>query len=347
MNKLAYIKYSHKEANHKIWNSLMGKYELLKKKNVALAYLWFPIACIVFGFVAVCSWVSCLILLSKNVRFTPHYLKASIDTSGMNPNETIKYLDTQYSDYKNKLSYGNIPLAKQKQIEATFDILYNQYKLPESDQKHVEIISNLSNLHQSVETSNQKILSIRHGVESISSQTNTISNDVNDIKLQTGSISEYTDRKLSEEKEMEERKIKKIQKETSKYNREKGRNLDTFESALSDKQIAILVKYCNEIPVFNVDITNKEMNKILYCAHSRPLQTTVNKYVALLFERLCDEKLICKTWKSVAMNHKCFISPNGKALSAKDLSSANATSGIIKPKIYDLVEECIQKIKEA
>lgn len=88
------------------------------------------------------------------------------------------------------------------------------------------------------------------------------------------------------------------------------------------------------------------MKAILYCTYSKPLQTTVNKYVALLFERLCDEKLICKTWNSIAMHHKCFISANGKDLTSKDLSSANATSGIIKPNIYDLIEECIEKIKE-
>lgn len=347
MKKSLYLKLSQQEANRKLQSLLVERYNYIRRKNWLLGCLYFPATYIAFSTVAIVSYMHRLVMLPKNFRFTPHYLRTVIRYENMTLVEVNAFLDFEFSEYRKKLSYGNIPFAKQKQIEATFDILYNEYKLPESDQKHVEIISNLSNLHQSVETSNKKISSIGHGVESISSQTNIISDDVNDIKLQTGSISEYTDRKLSEEKEMEERKIKKIQKETSKYNREKGRNLDTFESALSDKQIAILVKYCNEIPVFNVDITNKEMNKILYCAHSRPLQTTVNKYVALLFERLCDEKLICKTWKSVAMNQKCFISPNGKALSAKDLSSANATSGIIKPKIYDLVEECIQKIKEA
>lgn len=38
MNKLAYVRYSQKEANRKIWNYLMSKYELLKKTNIVLAY---------------------------------------------------------------------------------------------------------------------------------------------------------------------------------------------------------------------------------------------------------------------------------------------------------------------
>lgn len=330
MNKLAYVIYSQKEANRKIWNYLMDKYELLKKKSIVLTYLWLPIACIVFGIIAVVSWISSLILFRKKVRFTPHYLRACIETANMSQEQTIAFLDDEFSVYKNKLSYGNIPLVKQKQIEATFDILYNQYKRPESDQKHVEIISNFSTLHQNFQT--------------IGEETNR---DLNDIKQQTDVISGYTERKLSEEKELEERKLEKAQKETSKYNREKGRNLDSFESALSDKQLGILVKYCNQIPTFNIDITQAEMKAILQCTHTKPLQTTVNKYTALLFSRLSEEKLICETWKSVATKERCFLSAKGKGLNAKDLSSANSTSGIIKPQIYDLIEECIDKIKEA
>ncbi|MBF0761701.1 hypothetical protein IR148_11660 [Dysgonomonas mossii] len=327
MNKLAYVIYSQKEANRKIWNYLMGKYELLKKKSIVLAYLWLPIACIVFGFVAVVSWISSLILFRKKVRFTPHYLRACIETANMSQEQTIAFLDDEFSVYKNKLSYGNIPLVKQKQIEATFDILYNQYKRPESDQKHVEIISNFSTLHQNLQT--------------IGEETNR---DLNDIKQQTDVISGYTERKLSEEKELEERKLEKAQKETSKYNREKGRNLDSFESALSDKQIGILVKYCNQIPIFNIDITLAEMKAILQCTHTKPLQTTVNKYIALLFARLSEERLICSTWMGVADRGKCFASKKSKLLNYKDLSTAYATSSTIEPKVENLIEECIDEI---
>lgn len=330
MNKLAYIKYSQKEANQKIWNSLMNKYELLKKKNTVFAYLWFPFACILFGFVAIFSWISFLTLLFKDISFTPHYLKTSIETSGMSQEVIIQYLDTQYSNYKTKLSFGNISLEKQKQIEATFDILYKRYKIPESDKKHEEVISNFAAIQQTLQTSEKDI-----------------DENLNEIKQHTTSISQYTDRKQEEEKSIELRKIEKEKKAASRYNREKGRNLDSFESALSDEQINILVKYCNDIPVFSIDITDEEMKAVLHCIHTRPLQATVNKYVALLFERLCDEKLICKTWKSVAMNHKCFVSSNGKELTAKDLSSANATSGIIKPQVNDLIDKCIEEIKEA
>jgi len=126
MNKLAYIKYSQKEANQKIWNSLMNRYELLKKKNALLAYLWFPVVCILFGFVALFSWISFFTLLLKYNRFTPHYLRTVIEYNNMSKEEEKEYLDKQYLDYKNRLSYGNLSTEKQNQINATFDLLYQE-----------------------------------------------------------------------------------------------------------------------------------------------------------------------------------------------------------------------------
>ncbi|NDV68426.1 hypothetical protein [Dysgonomonas sp. 25] len=126
MDKLAYIRHSQKEANQKIWNSLMNKYELLKKKNTLLAYLWFPVACIFFGFVAVFSWMSFLILLFKDIRFTPHYMRTVIAYNNMTKEEEKEYIDKQLLDYKKWVSYGNLSTEKQSQINATFDLLYKE-----------------------------------------------------------------------------------------------------------------------------------------------------------------------------------------------------------------------------
>lgn len=126
MKKLAYIKYSQKEANQKIWNSLMNKYELLKKKNTFFAYLWLPVACVIFGFVAIFSWISFLTLLFKDIQFTPHYMRTVIEYNKMDNKEEKEYLDKQFSEYKNRVSYGNLLTEKQSQINATFDLLYKE-----------------------------------------------------------------------------------------------------------------------------------------------------------------------------------------------------------------------------
>lgn len=126
MNKLTYIKYSQKEANCKIWDSLMSRYELLKKKNTILAYVWFPLACVLFGFVAIFSWLSSLSLFFKDIRFTPHYMRTVIEYSKMGKEEEKEYLDKQLLEYKSRVSYGNLSTEKQNQINATFDLLYKE-----------------------------------------------------------------------------------------------------------------------------------------------------------------------------------------------------------------------------
>ncbi len=128
MNKLAYIKYSQKEANQKIWHSFMDKYKLLKKKNTVIAFLWFFVACILFGFIAIFSWISFLTLLFKDIQFTPHYMRTVIEYNKMNNEEEKEYLDKQFTDYKNRVSYGNFSMEKQNQINATFDLLYKENK---------------------------------------------------------------------------------------------------------------------------------------------------------------------------------------------------------------------------
>ncbi|QIK55716.1 hypothetical protein G7051_15710 [Dysgonomonas sp. HDW5B] len=126
MKKLTYINISQKEANRKIWNSLMDKYVLLKEKNIILAYLWFPIACILFGFVAMFSWLNLLTLLFKDIQFYPHYMRTVIEYNKMDKEEEKEYLDKQYSDYKNRVSYGNLTIDAQSQINATFELLYKK-----------------------------------------------------------------------------------------------------------------------------------------------------------------------------------------------------------------------------
>lgn len=88
----------------------MDKYKLLKKKNTVIAFLWFFVACILFGFVAVFSWISFFTLIFKDISFTPHYMRAVIKSNSMNNEEEKEYLDKQFFDYKNRVSYGNVSI---------------------------------------------------------------------------------------------------------------------------------------------------------------------------------------------------------------------------------------------
>ncbi|MBF0577587.1 hypothetical protein [Dysgonomonas sp. GY617] len=185
-------------------------------------------------------------------------------------------------------------------------------------------------------------------IEEIASISKSTSGEVLNILDSVGKVATYT--KQRQQKEAAELKREQTLREeqekrqTTAYNREKGKKLTSFESALSENQIKILTSYCNQIPVFDRDIELQEMKDILLCTHTKPLKVTVNKYVAFLFTELSKNKFICKTWKSVAERYNCFVSSENKVLNSNDLYMTNQTSGLIEQKIYDMIQECIEEI---
>ena len=316
MNKIEYIRLSHSATNQKIWDGITEKFVTLKQKNRLVALLWIIGASIVYGFIAVFSWFSFLTVLFKDIRFSQHYLRTVITSQSMTSEQANQFLDSQFADYKNRLSYGNISLKDQKQIKATFEVLYKEYALPK-ESNNENISGNIQNLAQIVTEGNSELKA----------------------------ISKYTNWKHTVEKEEVERKqqLKDEQAERtlSAHNREKGRMLDSFESVLTGEQTDILIRCCNDIQMFTRDIDSYEMQNILSCSHREPLQVNVNKHLAVLFNKLREHKLICKTWMSVAEKQKCFISKKEKPILSKDLSAALSTSHFIEIEVESKINESV------
>lgn len=314
MKKSLYLKLSQQEANKKLQQALFERYNRIKQKNCVLGYLYFPFAYIAFSITAIVSFSYRLVMLLQDIRFTPHYLKTVIEYNNMSPLQANEYLDSQILEYKKRLSYGNISLKEKNSIDTTFNLLYDEYKLPvPTDEKHEEIIAGISTLHTSVD----KVVTYT---------------EMQQQKEEAEIIREQT---LREEQE------KRI---TTAHNREKGKKLTSFESALSEKQIRILTDYCNRIPVFDRDLEVQEMKEILLCVHRKPLRVRTNKLVAFLFTELANKKQICRTWKSVAERYECFTSTENKILNSNDLYMANQTSGLMDLKAYETIEECVREI---
>jgi hypothetical protein len=123
--------------------------------------------------------------------------------------------------------------------------------------------------------------------------------------------------------------------------------LDNFEAEVTDRQFETLVNGCNAVCMFTRDIEVSEMQDILFCAHHEPLQVSVNKHLAVLFDRLREHGLICKTWMSVAQRRGCFVSRQGKPITSKDLSAALSTASLIKKDIEDKINECVQAVTDS
>ena len=319
MKKLDYIRISHSMANQKIWDAIIEKYIALKQQSRFMSFLWIILASIVFGFVAVFSWFSSLTILFKDIRFTQHYLRTVINIQSMTTEQAMNYLDSCLSEYKNRLSYGNISLKNQKQIEATFELLYSEFG--------TSSLNPNENISGNIQTLTQVVAESNHELKTISDYT-TWKHTVEKLE---------TERKQQLQDEQMKRKI-------SAHNREKGRMLNSFESTLTEEQLDKLVNCCNNVQIFTRDIETYEMEDILSCSHAEPLQVTINKHLAVLFDKLREHNLICKTWMSVAEKYNCFISKQGKHIVSKDLSAALSTSSLIKLEIEEKINDRVKAI---
>ena len=322
MKKRDYIKTAQYSANQRIWDIIALRYQSITRNNKVFGVLWMVAACVVFGCIVVIGWGSSFSMLFRDLRFTPHYLRTAIVSLRLSGEQATEFLNASVRDYKVRLSYGRFSVKEQKRIETTFELLFDEFGTPKSDGNgsKSEVAENIETLTQIVCESNTEL--------------KTISN--------------YTMWKLATEKEEIQRKQQMQEQQTkrtiSAQNREKGRMLDNFEPALSDKQIDILATVCNEISMFSRDIEAFEMRDILLCCHREPLQVNVNKHIAVLFDQLREHHLICKTWMSVAQRRNCFVSKQGKPITSKDLSTALSTSSLIKKDIEDRINECIDAV---
>ena len=315
MKKFEYIKTAQDSANQRIWDFISLRYQSIARKNVVLGVLWIVAACVVFGCIAVIGWLSSFLRFFKDLRFTPHYLRTVISSLRMTEAQTRAFLDAAVWDYKKRLSFGSFSVKEQKRIETMFEVLYQEFVSGDND-----TVGNLETLTQAVEDGN--------------SELRTIAN--------------YASWKHTAEIEEVERKQnlqdQQTQRSKAAHNREKGRMLDTFEHVLTDIQIDMIAECCNDICAFTRDIETQELRDILECTHSEPLQMSLNKYIAVIFDKLWEHKLICKTWKSVADRQKCFTSKQGKPITSKDLSTALSNAYLIKQDIDDKINDCIRKV---
>jgi hypothetical protein len=319
MKKLDYIRLSHSEANRKIWDGIVERYITLRQKNNLAAILWIVVASFAFGGIAIIGWLASFFMVFKDLRYTPHYLRTVIVSLRMTREQANAFLDATLLDYKNRLSYGNIPVNEQKRIETTFELLYKEFGVPEPDNS-VDVAGNIQSLAQVVSESNSEL-------KTISTYT-TWKHEVEIEEIQ---------RKQQLQDEQAQRKI-------SAHNREKGRMLDSFESILNEKQLDTLVNGCNDIQIFTRDIEVYELQDIFSCSHKEPLQVGVNKHLAILFDKLREHNLICKTWMSVAERYNCFVSRQGKPITSKDLSAALSTASLVKQEIENRINECIDAV---
>ncbi|MFV0330718.1 MAG: hypothetical protein ACK5M3_11970, partial [Dysgonomonas sp.] len=174
MKKSLYLKLSQQETNKKIQLSLVEKHERIKQKNSLFGYLYFVVAYVSYSCVAIVSFLHCWIMISKDFRFTPHYLQTVIDYNNMSNEQANQYLNTQLKEYLKSKSYGNFSLAQRDTINTTFELLLEKYQLPEQeDNRHIAVMSGLSKIENLSLENSQEILNINSGMKEVSAELST------------------------------------------------------------------------------------------------------------------------------------------------------------------------------
>lgn len=182
MKKSLYLKLSQQETNKKIQLSLVEKYERIRQKNSLLGYLYFVVAYVSYSSVAIISFLHCWVMISKDFRFTPHYLQTVIDYNDMSNEQANQYLNTQLKKYLKSKSYGNFSLAQRDTINTTFELLLEKYKLTEQeDNKHMAVMSGLSKIENISLENSQNILNLNFGMKEVSAELSSQITDQNTI----------------------------------------------------------------------------------------------------------------------------------------------------------------------
>lgn len=321
MNKIEYIRQSHKLTNCRLRKWLDAKYQTFKERNHLVALLWRVVALVIFGVVSFISWLSFVVSIFTDSKFTPHYMECEIANDKLSDVDAHKYLLNKQLEYTRRLSYGSVSSKEQRRIDKTFEYLFSLYPAPSieeedlADDRHREVVENIA-----------------------------------EVKEIVVAVADYTEKKQEEEAERKEKEAALIAQ--AQKRKEININRSVFEPTpidfcprLTDHQIDILVKNINEIGIFKRDVTFKEIELTLICKHTEPLQCSHNKLLALLLELLSIDKFITPKWQRVADHYNCFTSKQGKHLTAKDLSSAKQQADIIDPKKYDMITQCIEELK--
>ncbi len=332
MRKIDYIKWSRKETNKKIADTI----KTIGKGNQISILLWTPIIWVIRIIIYIVSWVWFAIALFRDLSFTPHFMECEIAEA----DNIQEYLQRKRQEYVHRSSYGNFSISEQNRIDALFEYLHTKYPVPqatEDNTKHQEIIENITDVKMRVTAvigNTQKILDdttideVKDGVAEIIDYNRQVEADK--YKTQQERDDEFREAKLRQE-----RTARRTRFETSP---------EDLECKLSKEQRVLLLDHINSIKVFVRDITLVELENVMMCLHTEPLQTTHNKILALLFQRLSAHRLISPKWQRVAGNKECFASKSGKLLTAKDLSAAKQQAGLIDPEKAEMIDECVEAL---
>ncbi len=274
MNRIEYIRYSHRRANSRV-RAWIGSVRMrLVRRSRLLGWIWMVPASIFYALVVLFSWLTFCVVLFRDPRFTLHYLESEIECRGLSGAEARRYLDEQHRDYERRLAYGNFTRDEQRRIDQTFAYLYNRYPAPVRDDL------------------NARLDEVQSAVAEIAGFT----------RQRQEELEQARERETALQAQAEKRRA--INRSRTGFDP----TPEDFSPRLTDRQLDLLTEHINRIGLFRRDVTRPEVELLLACQLPEPLQTTHNKLLALLLESLSAARFITPKWQRVAGAKGCSSS---------------------------------------
>lgn len=225
MNRIEYIRYSHRRANSRV-RAWIGSVRMrLVRRSRLLGWIWMVPASIFYALVVLFSWLTFCVVLFRDPRFTLHYLESEIECRGLSGAEARRYLDEQHRDYERRLAYGNFTRDEQRRIDQTFAYLYNRYPAPVRDDL------------------NARLDEVQSAVAEIAGFT----------RQRQEELEQARERETALQAQAEKRRA--INRSRTGFDP----TPEDFSPRLTDRQLDLLTEHINRIGLFRRDVTRPEV----------------------------------------------------------------------------------------
>lgn len=229
MNRIEYIRYSHRRANSRV-RAWIGSVRMqLARRSRLLGWLWMVPGSIFYALVVLFSWLTFCVVLFRDPRFTLHYLESEIECRGLTGAEARRYLDEQHRDYERRLAYGNFTRDEQRRIDQTFAYLYNRYPAPARDDL------------------NARLDEVQSAVAEIAGFT----------RQRQEELEQARERETALQAQAEKRRA--INRSRTGFDPAP----EDFSPRLTDRQLDLLTEHINRIGLFRRDVTRPEVELLL------------------------------------------------------------------------------------
>lgn len=118
-----------------------------------------------------------------------------------------------------------------------------------------------------------------------------------------------------------------------------------FQSYFTTTQISLITKFVNEACLFSGVVTDEDLEKLFHTKLTIPLKSANNRRVAVFFDALCENNLICRQWQQVVdANRLILSSAKDVPLKCSNLSTALNEAKTENKSIYNSIRKMVQQI---